>query len=75
MHDGVAASAQGLHLFVLRTSLASQDHFREAGNVLHADVVMDPEGKSRGFGTVRSGTTNYNPSLHHPHPFKSPPLL
>ena len=43
----------GLHLFVLRTSLASQDHFREAGNVLHADVVMDPEGKSRGFGTVR----------------------
>ena len=50
-----------------------QDHFRDAGNVLHADVVMDPEGKSRGFGTVRSGTTKHNSSLHQPHPFTSPP--
>jgi RNA recognition motif-containing protein len=34
-----------------------KDHFREAGNVLRADVVTDPEGKSRGFGTVLFGTT------------------
>jgi len=34
-----------------------KDHFREAGGVLHADVVLDPEGKSRGFGTVLFGTT------------------
>ena len=41
--------------------------------MLHADVVMDPEGKSRGFGTVRSGTTKHNPSLHQPHLFTSSP--
>jgi len=34
-----------------------KDHFREAGNVLRADVVTDPEGKSRGFGTVLFSTT------------------
>jgi|SouAtlMetagenome_1021521.scaffolds.fasta_scaffold515824_1 hypothetical protein len=59
----------GLHPLAHPTSLASQDHFREAGNVLHADVVMDPEGKSRGFGTVRYGTTN------HKSPTASPPSL
>eukprot|EP00908_Phaeocystis_cordata_P022261 Transcript_4684.p3 GENE.Transcript_4684~~Transcript_4684.p3 ORF type:complete len:186 (-),score=77.25 Transcript_4684:315-872(-) len=34
-----------------------KDHFREAGNVVHADVALDPEGKSRGFGTVLFGST------------------
>ena len=27
-----------------------KDHFRAAGNVVHADVMTDAEGRSRGFG-------------------------
>ena len=36
---------------------ALKDHFRAAGNVVHADVMMDAEGRSRGFGTVLFSTT------------------
>ena len=36
---------------------ALKDHFRAAGNVVHADVVMDSEGRSRGFGTVLFANT------------------
>ena len=36
---------------------ALKDHFRAAGNVVHADVVMDADGRSRGFGTVLFATT------------------
>ena len=31
---------------------ALKDHFRAAGNVVHADVMLDADGRSRGFGTV-----------------------
>ncbi|KAJ3417553.1 hypothetical protein HDV05_000010 [Chytridiales sp. JEL 0842] len=33
-----------------------KDLFREAGNVLRADVAQSPAGKSRGFGTILFGT-------------------
>jgi len=36
---------------------ALKDHFRAAGNVVHADVMLDAEGRSRGFGTVLFSTT------------------
>jgi len=36
---------------------ALKDHFRAAGNVMHADVMVDGEGRSRGFGTVLFSTT------------------
>ena len=34
-----------------------KDRFRAAGGVVHADVVVDSEGRSRGFGTVLFGST------------------
>ena len=36
---------------------ALKDHFRAAGNVVHADVMVDVEGRSRGFGTVLFSNT------------------
>lgn len=33
-----------------------KDMFKSCGDVLHADVVMDRDGKSRGFGTVYMAT-------------------
>jgi len=36
---------------------ALKDHFRSAGHVVHADVMADGEGRSRGCGTVLFGTT------------------
>ena len=60
---GVAPSASnGCQVFVgnLPWDVAWQalkDHFRAAGNVVHADVATDADGRSRGFGTVLFGTT------------------
>jgi len=36
---------------------ALKDHFRAAGNVVHADVLMDADGRSRGCGTVLYSST------------------
>lgn len=33
-----------------------KDLFRNAGNILRADVVQDQDGRSRGFGTVLYAT-------------------
>ena len=33
-----------------------KDLFRNAGNILRADVVQGPDGRSRGFGTVLFAT-------------------
>ena len=61
--SGVAPSASnGCQVFVgnLPWDVAWQalkDHFRAAGNVVHADVATDADGRSRGFGTVLFGTT------------------
>lgn len=33
-----------------------KDHFKTAGNVLFADVALDNEGKSKGFGFIEFGT-------------------
>ena len=30
-----------------------KDHFRKCGQVDHADVIEGPDGRKRGFGTVR----------------------
>ena len=33
-----------------------KDHFRSAGRVLHADVMMEEGGRSKGYGTVEFET-------------------
>lgn len=59
---GSANTSNGCQVFVgnLPWDVAWQalkDHFRAAGNVVHADVMMDVDGRSRGFGTVLFSTT------------------
>ena len=59
---GAASASSGCQVFVgnLPWEFAWQalkDHFRAAGNVVHADVMMDVDGRSRGFGTVLFSTT------------------
>ena len=34
-----------------------KDHFKSAGEVVHADVMVDADGRSRGYGTVLFSTT------------------
>jgi len=34
-----------------------KDMFREAGNVVRADIAQAPDGTSKGFGTVLLGST------------------
>ena len=31
-----------------------KDHFKQAGNVVRADIAMAPDGSSKGYGTVLS---------------------
>lgn len=33
-----------------------KDHFRSAGTVVYADVMMEPSGRSKGFGIVEFET-------------------
>jgi len=61
-NGGGQAGGPGCKLYVGNLSWEAtwmdlKDLFREAGNVLRADVVADKEGRSRGFGTVLFATT------------------
>ncbi len=48
----------GCQLFVNNLSYDTtwkelKDHFRQCGDVVHADVIEGPDGRKKGFGTVR----------------------
>jgi len=60
--DRETAGGAGCKLYVGNLSFETtwmelKDHFREAGAVVRADVAVDKEGASKGFGTVEMGTT------------------
>jgi len=55
-------SYDGCRLFVGNlprdtTWMDLKDHFREAGNVVRAEIAAAPDGSSKGFGTVLMGST------------------
>jgi len=55
---GGGSGEQGSQLFVGNLSFETtwkelKDHFRQCGDVERAEVVLNPEGRSKGFGTVQ----------------------
>ena len=59
---GALAPSEGCRVFVRNlpretTWMDLKDHFREAGNVVRAEIAAAPDGTSKGFGTVLMGST------------------
>eukprot|EP00541_Cyclophora_tenuis_P014156 CAMPEP_0116560166 /NCGR_PEP_ID=MMETSP0397-20121206/10825_1 /TAXON_ID=216820 /ORGANISM="Cyclophora tenuis, Strain ECT3854" /LENGTH=365 /DNA_ID=CAMNT_0004086065 /DNA_START=187 /DNA_END=1284 /DNA_ORIENTATION=- len=58
---GPSSSSSGCQLFVGNLSFDTswqdlKDHFRQCGEVEHVEVMETPEGRKKGFGTVRFGS-------------------
>ena len=66
LHESMTVKAESLPIELsglekpskpVRQGSSLKDLFKQAGNVVHADVMMGDDGRSKGFGTVVMGST------------------